>query len=228
MQNLLELFEAWGGNYTRTITTIGPEPGTSTLPFSRDGEATVIVTETSGRPTTITTTGMTPETTTFPGSSGDPATIYVTVVPDEAATTTVTDEELVTTTLPIDTTDGVSSGDKSMVVTILTSTSEEDSGRPTTLEPTEDGATTEPTTAMTEVLTSLEPTQEGTTTEPTRTMTEMPTNTPDQICPDVENGDFFVNGGGVLPPWYLSDQVTANSGVVQAPPGGTVSEAALH
>ena len=185
-----------------TITTTGPTPGTTTLPARYGGDTTVIVTENPDGDVTITETGTEPGTTTLPASSGDETTVIVTVDPD-LTTTTVTGEDPGTTTLPIESGDGTTTEDTTVVVTVTSMTSGGGGGGLLTSEATEEGTTTQ--------------SSDGT-----------PTNTPSQNCPDLENGDFFVNGDGTLPPWYISDQVTADSsGVIAVAPDGTTSEAAF-
>lgn len=206
-----------------TITTTGPIEGTTTLPTRPGGGTTVVVTKTPGGITTITTLGPTPGTTTLPVPSDGDTTVIITETSDGGVTITETGSDPGTTTLPAS-----SDGETTVIVTvgpnqITTTVTGEDPGTTTLPIESESGTTSEETTVV--VTVTSDPTEDGTTTQ---SSDGTPTNTPSQNCPDLENGDFFVNGDGVLPPWYISDQVTADSsGVIAVAPDGATSEAAF-
>jgi hypothetical protein len=74
-------------------------------------------------------------------------------------------------------------------------------------------------TALDDATTSSATSSTSSTTISTTSSTTS-SEAPSQTCADLENGNFS-NGDGTLPPWYISDQVTADSsGVVAASPGG--------
>ncbi|KAL3959571.1 hypothetical protein ACCO45_004688 [Purpureocillium lilacinum] len=214
---------------TGSTTSTGSSTSATTSSTSTSGSATTSNTQTTSSTTTNniippTTSSSTSTSTTTSATSSSTSTQTTPTTSSSSTSTTTTTQTTPTTSSSSSSTSTTTTETTPTTSSSSTSTTTTTETTPTTTSSTTSTTTTSTTTTTTDTATTTpttSPTDTPTTTSSTSTSTTTTTSTsPTQTCPDLENGDFG-DTTGTLAPWYISDQVTADSsGVVAEGPDG--------